>query len=350
MGFKDQPYDTLLDQFEPGMTVNQLSPIFTLLKDVTRRAMDRIQSHKRPTLPLSEFDINQQRHLSDDILNRMGFDLSRGRLDISTHPFSSAFHPTDSRITTRFNSHDLMDSFSSTMHEAGHGLYEQGLPLQHFGTPLGTSISLGIHESQSRLWENMVGKSPDFWEGYFPILCEHFPEFKAIDWATFYQYVIHAAPTLIRVESDEITYNLHILIRYEIEQLLFANTISTKDLPDIWNQKMNTYLGITPDSNRTGVLQDVHWSIGAFGYFPTYSLGNLYAAQFFEAAHQAIPNLRDQIRSLNFIPLKEWLTESIHQVGRTQTAAELVQEVTGSPLSVDAFERYITTKWPDQRY
>ena len=345
IGFAENPYDALLDPFEPRMTVRKLDPIFAELRIVTQTALTKMSSVAHPPLPLQEFDLARQRWLSDDLLHRMGFDLSRGRLDVSTHPFSIAFHPTDSRITTRFSARDLMESLSSTMHEAGHGLYEQGLPLRYFGTPLGSSMSLGIHESQSRLWENMVGKSPEFWEGYFPILCGQFPELKAIDWTTFYQFVNHVAPTLIRVESDEITYNLHILIRYELEQLLFSNTISTGDLPDAWNQKMEDYLGIRPDSNANGVLQDVHWSIGAFGYFPTYSLGNLYAAQFYEAAQRDIPSLSDQIRGLDFLPLRDWLKTNIHQVGRSQTPDELVETVTGEPLSIHAFERYLGRKF-----
>ncbi len=345
IGFAENPYDALLDPFEPRMTVKKLDPLFSELRGVTQTALKRMASVEHPPLPVQHFDLGRQRWLSDDLLNRMGFDLSRGRLDVSTHPFSTAFHPTDSRITTRFSATDLMDNLSSTMHEAGHGLYEQGLPIHYFGTPLGSSMSLGIHESQSRLWENMVGKSPEFWEGYFPILCGQFPELKAIDWTTFYQFVNHVSPTLIRVESDEITYNLHILIRYELEQLLFSNTISTGDLPDAWNQKMEAYLGVRPDSNANGVLQDVHWSIGAFGYFPTYSLGNLYAAQFFEAAQRDIPALSDQIRGLDFLPLRDWLKTNIHQVGRSQTPDELVETVTGQPLSIHAFERYLNRKF-----
>ncbi len=344
IGFKEKPYDTLLDLYEPGMTSGKLNPIFSKLKRITLSAL-KTAPLDPPHLPPGPYPVSQQKAISHDLLARIGFNLECGRLDESTHPFSTAFHPTDSRITTRYSEDDLLDSVSSTLHEAGHGLYEQGLPVHLYGTPLGCSISLGIHESQSRLWENLVGKSAAFWEGYFPILAHHFPEFRRWDWRNFYRAINRVSPSLIRVGADEVTYNLHILIRYEIEQLLFSNTISTQDLPTVWNEKYQSYLGITPPCNRLGVLQDVHWSIGAFGYFPTYSLGNLYASQLFEAAKSAIPTLDDQIRGLYFTELRQWLTTNIHQVGRTQSAAELVQSVTGNPLTTDAFADYVTQKF-----
>ena len=226
----------------------------------------------------------------------MGYDFEKGRLDLSAHPFTTSFHPTDVRVTTRVYEHDLPSCLFSCIHEGGHGLYDQGLDPTHYGTPLGESVSLGIHESQSRLWENCVGRSRAFWRFFYPILQATFHhQLRAVEMEQFYAVINRVKPSLIRVEADELTYNLHIMLRFEIEQDLIEGKTNPEELPDIWNHKMKEYLGIVPSLDGEGVLQDVHWSMGAFGYFPTYTLGNLYAVQFYEQAKHEIPHIEDEI-------------------------------------------------------
>jgi len=275
----------------------------------------------------------------------MGYDFSRGRLDLSAHPFTTSFHPTDVRVTTRVFEKDLPSCLFSCIHEGGHGLYEQGLPREHHGTPLGESLSLGIHESQSRLWENSVGRSRPFWKYFFPILKETFPtQLRDTSVDTFYAAINSVKPSLIRVEADEVTYNLHIMVRFEIELDVIEKRIGVEDLPDLWRDKMKEYLGIVPATEAEGVLQDVHWSFGAFGYFPTYTLGNLYAAMLFEKANTDLPALQDNIAQGNLLPLKEWLNHHVHRHGRQFPSQELIRQATGETLSAEPFLRSLRTK------
>ncbi len=249
-------------------------------------------------------------------------------------PSTTSFHPTDVRVTTRVHEHELQSCLFSCIHEGGHGLYDQGLDQRYFGTPLGDSVSLGIHESQSRLWENCVGRSRSFWRFFYPILQQTFQhQLRDVEIEQFYAAINRVKPSLIRVEADELTYNLHIMLRFEIEQALVENKTQPDDLPAIWNQKMKDYLGIVPTSDAEGVLQDVHWSFGAFGYFPTYTLGNLYSAQFFEQAKLEIPHLEDEIAAGRLLVLRRWLEQKIHRWGRMFTPAHLAQRVTGSTVS-----------------
>ena len=252
----------------------------------------------------------------------------------------------DVRLTTRYSETLPMQSFYGVIHEAGHGLYEQGHDPVHEGTPRGASVSLGIHESQSRLWENMVGRSRAFWRYFFPEFSAVFPDQAAdVTEEEVYAAVNEVKPSLIRVEADEITYNLHILLRFEIERGLFTDEFTAGDLSAVWNEKMKAFLGIEPPDDRDGVLQDIHWSHGSFGYFPTYTLGNLYAAQFYRAAERDLPGLSDQIARGELLPLRDWLREHIHRPGMTYRAGDLVRHVTGEPLTADCFLAYVDEKY-----
>ena len=287
-----------------------------------------------------------QQRFGEAAAARIGFDFNRGRLDVTTHPFCTHLGPHDCRLTTRYDERHFPGAFFGTLHEAGHGLYEQGLRPDAFGLPPGDAISLGIHESQSRTWENLVGRSRAFWDYFYPQAREAFPEALAdVPLADFYFAINDVRPSLIRVEADEATYNLHIIIRFELEQALLNDDLSVADLPAAWNEKYGQLLGITPPNDREGVLQDVHWSAGYFGYFPTYSLGNLYASQLFEQADRDTGGLSAHFARGEFAPLLDWLREKIHRVGRCYTAAELVERVTGRPLSHEPLLAHLRGKF-----
>ena len=276
----------------------------------------------------------------------MGYDFQHGRQDKSAHPFTTSFHPTDVRITTRLKEHDFKSGFFSTVHETGHALYEQGLPSADWGTPLGEPVSFGFHESQSRLWENLVGRSRIFWEHFYPILQKQFKKpLRRVKLEQFYRMINTVTPSLIRVEADEVTYSLHIMLRFEIEKMLINEDLSVKELPEVWNQKMEDYLGIRPTDYKDGVMQDIHWSMGAFGYFPSYALGNLYAAPLMNQAWQEIPRLSEKIKSGDLQPLRGWLREKIHSKGQRYFAEELIRRLTGAPLSAKPFLDYLEEKY-----
>lgn len=343
------PYDTLLDLYEPGATVRRLTPLFAALKASLVPLLERIvRSPVKPdcSIVARGYDVNRQIEFGKMVLAAMGYDMTRGRLDLSAHPFTTSFHPTDVRVTTRVSEQDFTGSLFSCIHEGGHGLYEQGLPAAHYGTPLGEAVSLGIHESQSRLWENCVGRSRPFWRHFYPLLQNAFPEqLRDVRPDSFYAAVNRVEPSFIRTEADELTYNLHIMVRFEIELDLMEDRAHVEDLPQLWRDKMRSYLGIEPPTDREGVLQDVHWSLGAVGYFPTYTLGNLYAAQFYSQAERDIPGLQARIAAGDLLPLKSWLAEHIHRWGRTYQADELARRVTGEPLNPDHFVSYLERKY-----
>jgi carboxypeptidase Taq len=293
-----------------------------------------------------EFSPAVQESFGKEISAAIGFDYNAGRLDTTAHPFCGGAGPGDVRITTRYNPRDFGDAFFSILHEAGHGMYEQGLPREHFGLPTGEAVSLGIHESQSRMWENQVGRSRAFWEHVLPRAGRAFP--AALGDAKLdvvYAAINEVQPSLIRVDADEVTYNLHILIRFELERAMVEDDLQVGDLPGAWREKYQKYLGITPPSDAEGALQDVHWSAGLFGYFPTYSLGNLYAAQFFAKASAELGDLPGAFRCGDFAPLLTWLREHIHKQGQRYTAAELVERVTGKPLSHAAWIGQMRAKY-----
>lgn len=349
LGYTDSPYNALLDVYEPGSTIAALQPVFAQLKARLVPLLKRItESHVRidDSILRHSYDQTRQLEFGRLVLTAMGYDFERGRLDLSAHPFTTSFHPTDVRVTTRVYERELQSCLFSCIHEGGHGLYDQGLDQRYFGTPLGDSVSLGIHESQSRLWENCVGRSRAFWRFFYPILQQTFHnQLQGVNVERFYAAINCVKPSFIRVEADELTYNLHIMLRFEIEQDLIEGRVQPDDLPALWNQKMKEYLGITPTSDAEGVLQDVHWSFGAFGYFPTYTLGNLYSVQFFEQAKLEIPRLEEGIAAGELLELRRWLEQKIHRWGRMFTPDHLARRVTGTTISPDPFLSYVEKKY-----
>lgn len=349
LGQKGTPYDTLLDKFEPGMTSATISSLFEgvkarlvpLVQNISKSGVDTRQS-----ILFKSYDEQSQWDFGLTVLKDMGYDFKHGRQDRSAHPFTIEFHPTDVRITTRINKYNLASGLSSTIHEGGHGLYEQGLDQDWYGTPFAQPISYGIHESQSRLWENLVALSKPFWRHYYPKLQEVFPEhLDAVSLDSFYRAINTVKPSFIRVEADEVTYNLHIMMRFEIERMVINDRLPVVELPEIWNSKMEEYLDIRPNDDAQGVLQDVHWSFGGFGYFPTYALGNLYNVPIFNQARKEIADLDELIASGNLRKLREWLRVNVHAVGRRKTAAELIKDISGQPLSAKPFMDYLEQKY-----
>ncbi|MFQ5578991.1 MAG: carboxypeptidase M32 [Nitrospiria bacterium] len=341
LGYDDSPYDPLLDSYEPGMTVKQIVPLFSALKADLIPILEMVVSSRVKTnkdFLYLHYPAERQLIFGREILKAMGYIFQNGRQDLSAHPFTTSFHPTDVRITTRVDEKDFCSSLFSSIHEGGHALYEQGLSPEYFGSPLGEAVSLGLHESQSRLWENCVGRSRPFWRHFYPVLQAHFPDqLKKFDLDAYYSAINFVRPSLIRVEADELTYNLHIMVRFEIEKALIEGDLDVDALPGIWGEKMKEHLGIAPESDTEGVLQDVHWSGGAFGYFPTYTLGNLYAAQIFRQAKKEIPEFYVQIEKGDLLPLKEWLNKKIHRWGRQYRSEDLLRRVTGEPLNPHYF-------------
>ncbi len=349
VGYEGSIYNALLDEYEPHAKAEEIAPLFADLRAELVPLVEGIAATgKKPAKGVldRDFAIATQEKFGRQVIAALGFDMQAGRLDVAVHPFCSGTSRDDVRLTTRYAADWLPGSLFGTMHEAGHGMYEQGLPAEAKGVPAGQSISLGIHESQSRLWENMVGRSRPFWQHYFPLLQAAFPGvIDDIDLEAFYAAINQVQPSFIRVEADEVTYNLHIALRFEIEVELMEGRLKVGDLPAAWNARMQDYLGVVPPDDAQGVLQDVHWSFGGIGYFPTYSLGNLYAAQFFQQAEKDLPDLQGQISSGQFGALKGWLNENIHAHGKRLTAAELVEQVTGEPLTATHFAAYLQGKF-----
>lgn len=343
-----EPWDALAEDYEPGCTAREVASVFAPLRDRLQNLLDDLMSSKKK--PSNAFNqlklpIDQQSKFVSFIAEQIGFDFDRGRLDISTHPFCGGSHCSDVRITTRYSEMCVNDALGSVMHECGHGLYEQGLLEEHIGTPMGTAVSLGIHESQSRMWENQVGRSRAFWKWGYPKLKDYFGNStKSLSFEDIYAAANIVQPDFIRVEADEATYNMHIMVRFEIERAVLAGDLNVKDIPGVWNRKYKEYLGLTVPDDRRGCLQDVHWSMTSMGYFPTYTLGNLYCAQFFEKTLKDLPDLPRQFEKGEFGALKKWLNTNIHQHGRRYHAADLCKRVTGKPLSADPLLRHLEGK------
>jgi carboxypeptidase Taq len=349
VGYRDVPYDALLDEFEPGATTAEITETFRALRDELVPLVAAITtSGRRPNRSVleGEFAVPRQESFGRDAATALGFDFEAGRLDVTTHPFCSGIGPGDCRICTRYNSRSFVDSFFGILHEAGHGIYEQGLPAEHFGTPRGGCASLGIHESQSRLWENQVGRGRAFWKHFFPKAREAFPgPLRDVAPDDLYFAINDVRPSFIRVEADEATYNLHILLRFELEQALVSGDLQPSNVPGAWNERVRHYLGLTPPTYALGCLQDIHWSFGGIGYFPTYALGNLYAAQFMETAKAELPNLEGDFARGDFSRLKGWLRDKIHSQGQRYRAAELCRRVTGQQLSHRPLLSYLREKF-----
>ncbi|MFK7739257.1 MAG: carboxypeptidase M32 [Planctomycetota bacterium] len=347
-----QRWDALADLYEPGMQAADLQELFGPLRNrlvSLRERLDQGSSPPAETLKRRKIAKAKQESFVRAVVTQMGFSLERGRIDESAHPFcTTAGGSLDVRLTTRFHDDDVLDALGSTMHEGGHGLYEQGLPSEPFGTPKCEAVSLGIHESQSRLWENHIGRSSSFWQWCWPLAQQHLGSdcggSEGIDAHEAFRQSNRVAPSLIRVEADEATYDLHVMVRFEIEQALIAGELAIADLPAKWNALYRDYLGVDVPDDRRGCLQDVHWSCGLFGYFPTYTLGNLYAAQFAAAAESALGDLSGHVARGEFGPLREWLAEHVHRHGRRFSPAELCRRATGKSLSSEPFLDYLEAK------
>jgi carboxypeptidase Taq len=330
------------------MTTSMVTSLFDGMEPRLRELLGRISERPQPddSFLHTEYPVDLQERFGKQLLGEMGYDFRRGRLDVSAHPFSTTLGRDDVRLTTRYNPHYFKTSVFGTIHEGGHGLYELGFDPAFGGTILADAASLGIHESQSRLWENMIGRSLPFWDCHLPSLREIFPgQLDGVTPERFYRAVNRVEPSLIRVEADEVTYNLHIILRFRLETALLANDLRVDDLPAAWNEQSSLLLGIRPDRDAVGVLQDVHWSLGLFGYFPTYALGNLYAARFLETMRGDIPDLDDRIRKGNLTAILDWLRGAIHRHGSVYPASELCRRVTGSELAPDAFIEYLERKY-----
>lgn len=348
LGYQDHPYDALVNDFEKGTNVKMLDTIFKDVRKELKLFLDKIlsASPSENKMLYQHFDKNKQWEFGLTILKNMGFDFSSGRQDISEHPFTTSFNSHDVRITTRIDESDFANMLWSCIHEGGHGLYEQGLPEEQYGLPCGEAASLAIHESQSRFWENNIGRSFSFWEHFYPELQKRFPaQFRQVTLKAFYKAINKVQPSLIRTEADEITYHFHVMIRYELEKKLIAGEIKTEDTREAWNELYKQYLGIKVSDDKSGVLQDIHWCHGSFGYFPTYSLGSFYAAQFFHKANQTIPDLKKEIESGNLHVILQWLRKNIHQFGRMYEANELCEKVTGEKLNFKYFMEYVQEKY-----
>lgn len=348
-GWQGTPLNALIEGFEPGATVDSLTKLFDEVKAVTVPLTEKVIAS--PVKAKFDFEKNKfaaakQKAFGEMLIEKIGFDKQAGRLDTSIHPFCSG-GLGDVRLTTRYNEYAPQQAIFGIIHEMGHGLYEQGVAPETYGTPLSEALSYGLHESQSRMWENYIGRSLPFWKYFYPMLKQQFNSeldgMSAEDWVLA---VNHVERSLVRVEADELTYDLHIILRFEIERDLFAGVISVSDLPTVWNKKIETYLGIIPpDDGKQGVMQDVHWAGGSFGYFPSYSVGNIAAGQLWKTMNSEMPNMSKQIESGNFAEILAWLRQHVHLLGRRYTRDELLMKATGKPLGTDGYLSYLTEKF-----
>ena len=347
-GYSTCRYDALLEGYEPGARAADLAPVFTdLQKQLSPLlpALEKITGAVDPARLEGEYPVDRQRALNQEIAQAIGFDFEAGRIDTTVHPFCTEIGARDCRLTTRYDLKDFTSSLSGTMHEAGHGLYTQGLDAAQFGTPMGTCVSLGIHESQSRLWENQVGRSRTFWAHWYPRAQEVFPSLKALPLEEFWLLVNRVKSSYIRVEADEATYNLHIILRFEIEQKLVAGDLAVNDLPAAWNARFEQIFGLSVPDDARGCLQDTHWALGLIGYFPTYTLGNLNSAQLYAAAASHDPAMVNELAVGQYGRLLGWMREKIHRHGRRYSPPELIERATGEPLRASYFLDYLKGKY-----
>jgi len=348
-GYEATPYDALLEEYERGLKTRALKDVFGELAPKQRALVARIQNTTQlhdHSWTEQEWNTDAQWKFTLKVLRDIGYDFEAGRQDLAVHPFTITIGPHDVRVTTRLHPQELFSALTGSIHEGGHALYDQGFLEEDARTPLAEGISLGIHESQSRLWENMVGRSLPFWQHYIEAFKDAHPgQLNNISAEQVFRAINQVEPSFIRVEADECTYNLHIILRFELELALVEGDLKPAELPEAWNAKMQQYLGLTPPNDALGCLQDVHWSHGSFGYFPTYALGNLYAAQFMEQIEQDLPELWTQVGQGDFAPLLGWLRQHIHRVGRRKTAPELIESITGRPPESAPFLRYLERKY-----
>lgn len=349
-GVKDgNPYNTLLDQYEPGLTTDIIDEVFGQLKETIVPLVKKItEANTKPetSFLFKNFPKENQKAFSHDLLNQLGYDFDAGRLDETVHPFAMGITIGDVRITTKYDENDFRSAVFGTIHECGHALYEQNISEELEGLPIASGTSMGIHESQSLFYEMFVGKNENFWKYNFDLLKSYSEEqFKDVSLEDFLRAINASEKSLIRIEADELTYSLHIMIRYEIEKELFNGTVEVKDLPEIWNDKYEEYLGIRPGNDGEGVLQDVHWAGGSFGYFPSYALGYMYAAQFKNAMVKDLPNFDELCLQGDFQPILEWLTENIHKYGKMKKPLEIIKDVTGEGLNAKYLADYLSEKY-----
>lgn len=349
IGFQDEPYDALLDDYEQGLRAKSFMPVLNSLRESLSNLAKRIAAtNKRPDLTIlsHKYQADKLASFARQVTTAIGFDFHAGRMDTTTHSFCTGVHPNDVRLATSYNADNPLDSLFATIHEVGHGLYHQGLVVEEWGTPVGRSVSLGVHESQARWWENVVARGRPFWKFFFPKLQAEFPdELRNVKTDDFYGAINHVQPSLIRVEADEVTYNLHVIVRTELERALINGKLQVKDLPAAWDDGTEKIVGIRPTSPRDGVLQDVHWSRAMFGYFPTYTLGNLYAAQLNQRLRKDIPELDTQMARGEFLAALNWMRTRIHRHGAFYPPAELVEKACGEPLTAVALLNYLEEKY-----
>lgn len=348
LGYQDHPYDALLDLYEPEAKTQQVALLFNQLRETITPFLKKIKEAPQvdDRFLSGNWNVQKQIEFSHKLLDAMGYDSKKGRLDFSSHPFSSAAHPTDSRITTRIHPTSLMSNILVVLHEGGHSLYEMGLPEESYGSPLGEARSLGFHESQSRWWETRIGLSKPFWQHFLPLLKATFKgQLDHISLDQFYRAINKVEPSLIRVEADEVTYPLHVILRFELEKALIEGSMKVRDIPDAWNAKMKDYLGIVPSTNREGCLQDIHWSMGAFGYFPTYTLGNLYAAHLFIGFAKEHPNWEQRVAKGEFEFIRHWLHHKVYQHGRRFSSADLLKQAAPQSFTAKPYLDYLQQKY-----
>ncbi len=347
-GYTEHIYDALLDTYEPGMKSSEVTDVFATVAESLKPLVGAIADSQqvRSDFLEREYPAELQGQIGREIVADIGFDFERGRLDVSPHPFTTTLGPHDIRLTTNYSPNYLPKSLFGSIHEAGHGMYEQGVSEEFHGSVLGEAASLGIHESQSRSWENIVGRSLAFWKRYYPRLEQLFPkQLSDVTLEEFYRGINRVEPSCIRIEADEVTYNLHIILRFELEMALLAGDLPVKDLPAAWNDRMKELVGITPASDSKGVLQDIHWSAGLFGYFPTYALGNLYGAQFAATIRERVGDLDARLENGDFSPVLSWQREHIHSHGRMYSAGDLCEKATGKRLDPTYFVKYLNGKF-----
>lgn len=344
-GYRDCPYDALLESYEPGLTTSEVRSLFTpLAGDLSQLFQEGASGPPAPALPPGPYPVGEQMAFNRKVIEQVGFDFSRGRMDTSVHPFSSSMGPHDNRVTTRYDMEDFTSSFFGILHECGHGLYEQGLPAEKFATPCGSSLSLGIHESQSRIWENQIGRSQAFWEYWYPVARGHFPQLQSMPLEDFIRTINKVEPSFIRVDAPELGYDLHVILRFEIEEQIFSGQLEVEGIPDFWNSRFRELIGLEVPDDRRGCLQDIHWSMGGFGYFPTYTLGSLNAAQLLNAIRSRIPDFEKSLMRGEYTAILEDLRLHIHRQGRRLLPKDLIQSATGQEPRPDHLLRYFREK------